>query len=85
MLFLFYLGYQSYLLELISPLVLVFLILASIEFIKTEVFNLCCLINQTNYLNKSETEVELEIRLIASPIKLEIVKTSIFLAFLTLS
>ncbi|SVD73759.1 uncharacterized protein METZ01_LOCUS426613, partial [marine metagenome] len=43
------------------------------------------MINQTNYLNKSETEVELEIRLIASPIKLDIVKTSILEAFFILS
>ena len=41
--------------------------------------------NSVNYLNKSETEVELEIRLIASPIKLDIVKTSILDAFLILS
>ena len=42
-------------------------------------------ITQVNYLNRSETDVELEIRFIASPIKLDIVKTSIFRAFLTLS
>ena len=41
--------------------------------------------NQGNYLNKSETEVELDILLIASPIKLEMGKTSIFLAFLVFS
>ena len=41
-------------------------------------------ITQENYLNKSDTDVELEILFIASPIKLEIVKTSIFLALLTL-
>ena len=41
--------------------------------------------NQGNYLNKSETEVELEILLIASPIRPEIGKTSIFLTFLVLS
>ena len=35
-------------------------------------------ITQENYLNKSETEVELEIRFIASPIKFDTVKTSIF-------
>jgi len=35
------------------------------------------LITQVNYLNKSETEVELEIRFIASPIKFDIVKISI--------
>ena len=38
--------------------------------------------NQGNYLNKSETDVELEILLIASPIRPEIGKTSIFLTFL---
>ena len=38
--------------------------------------------NQGNYLNKSETEFELDILLIASPIRLEIGKTSIFLTFL---
>ena len=38
--------------------------------------------NQGNYLNKSETEVELEILFIASPIRPEIGKTSIFLTFL---
>ena len=43
------------------------------------------LITQENYLNKSDTDVELEILLIASPIKLEIGKTSIFLAFLVFS
>ena len=37
--------------------------------------------NQGNYLNKSETEVELEILLIASPIRPEIGKTSIFFTF----
>ena len=42
-------------------------------------------ITQENYLNKSDTDVELEILLIASPIKLEIGKTSIFLAFLVFS
>ena len=35
------------------------------------------LITQVNYLNKSETEVEFEILLIASPIKFDIDKTSI--------
>ena len=43
------------------------------------------LITQDNYLNRSDTEVELEILLIASPIKLEIGKTSIFLALLVFS
>ena len=43
------------------------------------------LITQVNYLNKSETEVELEILLIASPIKLDIVKTSILEVFVILS
>ncbi|MDB4216256.1 response regulator, partial [Candidatus Pelagibacter sp.] len=37
------------------------------------------LITQDNYLNKSDTDVELEILLIASPIRAEIGKTSIFL------
>ena len=43
------------------------------------------LITQVNYLNKSETEFELEILFIASPIKLDIVKISILEAFLILS
>ena len=38
--------------------------------------------NQVNYLNKSETDVELDILLIASPIKAEIGKTSIFFTFI---
>ena len=41
--------------------------------------------NQGIYLNKSETEVELEILFIASPIKAEIGKTSIFFIFLVFS
>ena len=41
--------------------------------------------NQGNYLKKSDTEVELDILLIASPINPEIDKTSIFLALLTFS
>ena len=41
--------------------------------------------NQGNYLNKSETEVELEILFIASPIRPEIGKTSIFLTFFVFS
>ena len=41
--------------------------------------------NQGNYLNKSDTEVELEILLIASPIRPEIGKTSIFFTFFVLS
>ncbi len=41
--------------------------------------------NQGNYLNKSETDVELEILFIASPIRPEIGKTSIFLTFLVFS
>ena len=41
--------------------------------------------NQDIYLNKSETEVELEILFIASPIKVEIGKTSIFFIFLVFS
>ena len=40
--------------------------------------------NQGNYLNKSDTDVELDILLIASPIKPEIGKTSMFLTFLVL-
>ena len=43
------------------------------------------IINQGNYLNKSDTEVELDIRLIASPIRLEIDNTSMFLTFLVFS
>ena len=38
--------------------------------------------NQGNYLNKSDTDVELEILFIASPIRFETGKTSIFLTFL---
>ena len=38
--------------------------------------------NQGIYLNKSETDVEFEILFIASPIRPEIGKTSIFLTFL---
>ena len=41
--------------------------------------------NQGNYLNKSDTDVELEILFIASPISPEIGKTSIFFTFLVLS
>ena len=41
--------------------------------------------NQGNYLNKSDTEVEFEILLIASPIRPEIGKTSIFLTFFVLT
>ena len=41
--------------------------------------------NQGNYLNKSETEVELDILFIASPIRPDIGKTSMFLALLTFS
>ena len=41
--------------------------------------------NQGNYLNKSETEVEFDILFIASPIRPEIGKTSIFLTFLVFS
>ena len=41
--------------------------------------------NQGNYLNKSETDVELEILFIASPIRAEIGKTSMFLTFLVFS
>ena len=38
--------------------------------------------NQVFYLNKSDTDVEFEILLIASPMRAEIDKTSIFLTFL---
>ena len=38
--------------------------------------------NQGNYLNKSETDVEFDILFIASPIRPEIGKTSIFLTLL---
>ena len=38
--------------------------------------------NQGNYLNKSDTDVEFDILFIASPIRLEIGKTSIFLTVL---
>ena len=38
--------------------------------------------NQGNYLNKSETEVELEILFMASPIRPEMVKLLYFLHFL---
>ena len=41
--------------------------------------------NQGNYLNKSETEVELDILFMASPIRPDIGKTSMFLALLSLS
>ena len=41
--------------------------------------------NQGNYLNKSDTEVEFEILFIASPIRPEIGKTSIFLTFFVLT
>ena len=40
--------------------------------------------NQGNYLNKSETEVEFEILFIASPIRPEIGKTSMFFTFFVL-
>ena len=52
---------------------------ASNEFIKSWVFSPSSLITQGNYLNKSETDVELDILLIASPIKPEIGRTSMFL------
>ena len=48
-------------------------------------FNSSYIITQVNYLNKSDTDVELEILFIASPIRPEIGKTSIFLALLILS
>ena len=38
--------------------------------------------NQGNYLNKSETDVEFDILFIASPIRPEIGKTSMFLTLL---
>ena len=41
-------------------------------------FNLSNEITQENYLKRSETEVEFEIRLIASAIKLDIDNTTIF-------
>ena len=41
--------------------------------------------NQGNYLNKSDTDVEFDILLIASPIRLDIGKTSIFLTFFVFS
>ena len=41
--------------------------------------------NQGNYLNKSDTDVELEILFIASPIRPEIGKTSMFLTFFVFS
>ncbi len=41
--------------------------------------------NQGNYLNKSETEVEFEILFIASPIRPEIGKTSMFFTFFVLA
>ena len=70
--------------EFSSPLVLVFLILAFNEFIKTKGFSSSSLITQGIYLNKSDTEVEFDILLIASPIRLEIDKTSMFFTPLTL-
>ena len=71
--------------DLTSPFDLVFLVFASSEFIKERFSSASSLITQDNYLNKSDTEVELEILLIASPIRVEIGKTSIFLAFLIFS
>ena len=41
--------------------------------------------NQGNYLNKSDTDVEFDILLIASPISPEIGKTSMFFTFLVFS
>ena len=41
--------------------------------------------NQGNYLNKSDTELELDILFIASPIRPEIGKTSMFLTFFVFS
>ena len=59
--------------------------LASKVFIKTRVFSSRSLITQGNYLNKSDTEVEFDILLIASPISPEIDKTSMFLVPFILS
>ena len=70
--------------DLTSPFDLVILVFASSEFIKRKVSSVSLSITQDNYLNKSDTEVELEILLIASPIRVEIGKTSIFLALSTL-
>ena len=47
-------------------------------------FNLSNEITQENYLKRSETEVEFEIRLIASAIKLDIDNITIFDDFLIL-
>lgn len=58
---------------------------ASSTFIKKMFFSSSYIITQDNYLNKSDTDVELEILFIASPIRPEIGKTSIFLALLILS
>ena len=41
--------------------------------------------NQEIYLNKSDTDVEFEILFIASPIRPDMGKTSIFLTFLVLA
>ena len=71
--------------DLTSPFDFVFLMFASSEFIKEEFSSLSYSITQDNYLNKSDTDVELDILLIASPIRAEIGKTSIFLTFLILS
>jgi hypothetical protein len=57
---------------------------ASNEIIKSWVFSPSSLITQGNYLNKSETDVELDILFIASPIKPEIGRTSMFLTPLIL-
>ena len=67
--------------ELRSPFVLVVLILAFKEFIKKGVFSSSSLITQGIYLNKSDTDVEFDILFIASPIRPEIGKTSMFLTF----
>ena len=77
-------GDLSSLRELSSPLVFVSLILASNEFIKSRGFSLRSLITQGNYLNKSETDVEFDILFIASAIKAEIDRTSMFLALFVL-
>ena len=48
--------------------------LASNEFIKTGFFSLSYLITQGIYLNKSDTDVEFDILLIASPIRLKLIQ-----------
>ena len=70
---------------LFSPLVTLDLGLASKLLIKMVAFSLVDIILQEeNYLNKSDTDVEFEILLIASPTRCEIVKISIFFTPFTL-